>query len=59
MSLVVLENELNVTMGNIGVVVLSHKKDGVMFLWPAIWEYPKDISLTGVLGKRATRCLNI
>ncbi|XP_050978823.1 inter-alpha-trypsin inhibitor heavy chain H3-like isoform X2 [Labeo rohita] len=50
-SLVVLENELNVTMGNIGVVVLSHKKDGVMFLWPAIWEYPKDISLTGVLGK--------
>ncbi|XP_073681475.1 inter-alpha-trypsin inhibitor heavy chain H3-like isoform X2 [Garra rufa] len=50
-SLVVLENEMNVTMGNIGVVILSHKKDGVMFLWPAIWEYPKDVSLTGILGK--------
>uniref|UniRef100_A0A671LVN6 Inter-alpha-trypsin inhibitor heavy chain H3-like n=1 Tax=Sinocyclocheilus anshuiensis TaxID=1608454 RepID=A0A671LVN6_9TELE len=50
-SLVVLENELNVTMGNIGVVIISHKKDGVMFLWPAIWKYPKDVNLTGVLGK--------
>uniref|UniRef100_A0A9J8A369 Inter-alpha-trypsin inhibitor heavy chain H3-like n=1 Tax=Cyprinus carpio carpio TaxID=630221 RepID=A0A9J8A369_CYPCA len=50
-SLVVLENEMNVTMGNIGVVIISHKKDGVMFLWPAIWEYPKDVNLTGVLGK--------
>ncbi|XP_016411891.1 inter-alpha-trypsin inhibitor heavy chain H3-like [Sinocyclocheilus rhinocerous] len=50
-SLVVLENEMNVTMGNIGVVIISHKKDGVMFLWPAIWKYPKDVNLTGVLGK--------
>uniref|UniRef100_A0A673FNB5 Uncharacterized protein n=1 Tax=Sinocyclocheilus rhinocerous TaxID=307959 RepID=A0A673FNB5_9TELE len=52
-SLVVLENEMNATMGNIGVVILSHKKDWVMFLWPAIWEYSKDANLTGVLGKRA------
>uniref|UniRef100_A0A672KEC2 Uncharacterized protein n=1 Tax=Sinocyclocheilus grahami TaxID=75366 RepID=A0A672KEC2_SINGR len=51
-SLVVLENEMNVTMGNIGVVIISHKKDGVMFLWPAIWKYPKDVNLAGVLGKR-------
>ncbi|XP_058648249.1 inter-alpha-trypsin inhibitor heavy chain H3-like isoform X6 [Onychostoma macrolepis] len=50
-SLVVLKNEMNVTMGNIGVVIISHNKDGVMFLWPAIWEYPKDVNLTGVLGK--------
>ncbi|XP_026131033.1 inter-alpha-trypsin inhibitor heavy chain H3-like isoform X9 [Carassius auratus] len=50
-SLVVLENEMNVTMGNIGVVIISHKKDGVKFLWPAIWEHPKDVNLTGVLGK--------
>uniref|UniRef100_A0A8C1CGB7 Uncharacterized protein n=1 Tax=Cyprinus carpio carpio TaxID=630221 RepID=A0A8C1CGB7_CYPCA len=50
-SLVVLENEMNVTMGNIGVVILSHKKDGVKFLWPAIWQYSKDANLTGVLGK--------
>uniref|UniRef100_A0A671L0X7 Zgc:112265 n=1 Tax=Sinocyclocheilus anshuiensis TaxID=1608454 RepID=A0A671L0X7_9TELE len=50
-SLVVLKSEMNVTMGNIGVIILSHKKDGVMFLWPAIWEYSKDANLTGVLGK--------
>ncbi|XP_059385777.1 uncharacterized protein LOC132119647 [Carassius carassius] len=50
-SLVVRENVMNVTFGNIGVVILSHKKDGVMFLWPVIWEYSKDANLTGVLGK--------
>lgn len=50
-SLVVLKNEINVTMGNFGVGILSHEKDGVMFLWPAIWGYPKDVNLTGVLGK--------
>ncbi|XP_077060068.1 inter-alpha-trypsin inhibitor heavy chain H3-like [Siphateles boraxobius] len=50
-SLVVLDNEMNVTMGNIGVVILLQKKDEVMFLWPAIWEYPKDVNLTGILGK--------
>ncbi|XP_026077845.1 inter-alpha-trypsin inhibitor heavy chain H3-like [Carassius auratus] len=50
-SLVVREHVMNVTFGNISVVILSHKKDGVMFLWPAIWEYSKDAKLTGVLGK--------
>ncbi|XDV51309.1 hypothetical protein PO909_020221 [Leuciscus waleckii] len=50
-SLVVLDKEMNVTMGNIGVVILLQKKDEVMFLWPAIWEYPKDVNLTGILGK--------
>ncbi len=59
MSLVVLKNEMNVTMGNIGVVIISHNKDGVMFLWPAIWKYPKDVNLRGVLGKREIHCLNI
>ncbi|XP_051768737.1 inter-alpha-trypsin inhibitor heavy chain H3-like [Ctenopharyngodon idella] len=50
-SLVVLEDQMNVTMGNIHVVILLQKKDQVLFLWPAIWEYPKDVNLTGILGK--------
>ncbi|XP_048028769.1 inter-alpha-trypsin inhibitor heavy chain H3-like isoform X5 [Megalobrama amblycephala] len=50
-SLVVHEGQMNVTMGNIRVVILLQKKDQVLFLWPAIWEYPKDVNLTGILGK--------
>ncbi|XP_051531658.1 inter-alpha-trypsin inhibitor heavy chain H3-like isoform X3 [Myxocyprinus asiaticus] len=50
-SLVVRENEMDVTMGNIGVIILLHKKNGNMFLWPAIFEYPKNVNLTGILGK--------
>ncbi|KAK7119155.1 hypothetical protein R3I94_021113 [Phoxinus phoxinus] len=42
--------EMDVTMGNIGVVILLHKKDEV-FLWPAVWQQSKDVGLTGILGE--------
>ncbi|XP_056128493.1 uncharacterized protein LOC130106414 [Rhinichthys klamathensis goyatoka] len=49
-SLILQSNEMDVTMGNIRVVILLHKKDDV-FLWPAIWQQPKNVGLTGILGK--------
>uniref|UniRef100_A0A672QPU5 Inter-alpha-trypsin inhibitor heavy chain H3-like n=1 Tax=Sinocyclocheilus grahami TaxID=75366 RepID=A0A672QPU5_SINGR len=53
-SLILRSNEMDVTMGNIRVVILLHKKDGDIFLWPAIWQQPKDASLMGILGERVT-----
>uniref|UniRef100_A0A672QQ28 Inter-alpha-trypsin inhibitor heavy chain H3-like n=1 Tax=Sinocyclocheilus grahami TaxID=75366 RepID=A0A672QQ28_SINGR len=50
-SLILRSNEMDVTMGNIRVVILLHKKDGDIFLWPAIWQQPKDASLMGILGE--------
>ncbi|XP_052465329.1 inter-alpha-trypsin inhibitor heavy chain H3 isoform X1 [Carassius gibelio] len=50
-TLILRSNEMDVTMGNIRVVVLFHKKDGDIFLWPAIWQQPKDVSLMGILGE--------
>uniref|UniRef100_A0A671L2W3 Inter-alpha-trypsin inhibitor heavy chain H4-like n=1 Tax=Sinocyclocheilus anshuiensis TaxID=1608454 RepID=A0A671L2W3_9TELE len=50
-SLILRSNEMDVTMGNIRVVILLHKKDGDVFLWPAIWQQPKDVSLMGILGE--------
>ncbi|XP_048029069.1 inter-alpha-trypsin inhibitor heavy chain H3-like [Megalobrama amblycephala] len=50
-SLILRSNEMDVTMGHIRVVVLLHKKNGDMFLWPAVRQQPKDVSLMGILGK--------
>ncbi|XP_077060063.1 inter-alpha-trypsin inhibitor heavy chain H3-like [Siphateles boraxobius] len=50
-SLILRCNEMNVTMGNISVVILLHKKNGEVFLWPAVRQQPKDVSLMGILGK--------
>ncbi|XP_048029054.1 inter-alpha-trypsin inhibitor heavy chain H3-like isoform X2 [Megalobrama amblycephala] len=50
-SLILRSNEMDVTMGNIRVVVLLHKKNGDVFLWPGVRQQPKDVSLMGILGK--------
>ncbi|XP_067243933.1 inter-alpha-trypsin inhibitor heavy chain H3-like isoform X2 [Chanodichthys erythropterus] len=50
-SLILWSNEMDVTMGHIRVVILLHKKNGDMFLWPAVRQQPKDVSLMGILGK--------
>uniref|UniRef100_A0A672QQA1 Inter-alpha-trypsin inhibitor heavy chain H3-like n=1 Tax=Sinocyclocheilus grahami TaxID=75366 RepID=A0A672QQA1_SINGR len=51
MSLILRTNEIDVTMGNIRVIILLHKENGDMFLWPAVQQQPKDVKLTGILGK--------
>ncbi|XDV51312.1 hypothetical protein PO909_020223 [Leuciscus waleckii] len=50
-SLILRSNEMDVTMGNIRVVILLHKKNGEVFLWPAVRQQPKDVGLMGILGK--------
>ncbi|XDV51336.1 hypothetical protein PO909_020225 [Leuciscus waleckii] len=50
-SLILRSNEMDVTMGNIHVVILLHKKNGEVFLWPAVRQQPKDVGLMGILGK--------
>ncbi|KAI2659039.1 Inter-alpha-trypsin inhibitor heavy chain H3 [Labeo rohita] len=50
-SLILRSNEMDITMGNIRAVILLHKKDSDIFLWPAIWQQPKDVSLMGILGE--------
>ena len=44
-------DEMDITMGNIRVVILLHKKNGEVFLWPAVRQQPKDVGLMGILGK--------
>ncbi|XP_036414962.1 inter-alpha-trypsin inhibitor heavy chain H3-like isoform X3 [Colossoma macropomum] len=50
-SLILKNDELNVTMGTVRVVFLLHKKDGDVFLWPAVRQLPQGITLQGILGK--------
>ncbi|XP_073681751.1 inter-alpha-trypsin inhibitor heavy chain H3-like isoform X2 [Garra rufa] len=50
-SLILRNNEIDVTMGNIRVVIFLHKENGLLFLWPAVQQQPKDGSLTGILAK--------
>ncbi|XP_016350041.1 inter-alpha-trypsin inhibitor heavy chain H3-like [Sinocyclocheilus anshuiensis] len=50
-SLILRSNEIDITMGNIHVVILLHKEKREIFLWPAVQQQPKDVSLTGILGK--------
>ncbi|XP_067288169.1 inter-alpha-trypsin inhibitor heavy chain H3-like isoform X6 [Pseudorasbora parva] len=50
-SLILRSNEVDITLGNIRVVILLHKKNGEAFLWPAVRQQPKDVSLMGILGK--------
>ncbi|KAK2874902.1 hypothetical protein Q8A67_022055 [Cirrhinus molitorella] len=50
-SLILRSKEMDVTMGNIRFVILRHIKNGEYFLWPAIWQKPKDFGWKGVLGE--------
>ncbi|XP_039529776.1 inter-alpha-trypsin inhibitor heavy chain H3-like isoform X2 [Pimephales promelas] len=50
-SLILQRNEMDVTMGSIRVVILLHKEKGEVFLWPAVRQQPKDVSLRAILGK--------
>uniref|UniRef100_A0A673FJF1 Inter-alpha-trypsin inhibitor heavy chain H3-like n=1 Tax=Sinocyclocheilus rhinocerous TaxID=307959 RepID=A0A673FJF1_9TELE len=50
-SLILRTNEIDVTMGNIRVIILLHKENGDVFLWPAVQQQPKDVKLTGILGE--------
>ncbi|XP_039529773.1 inter-alpha-trypsin inhibitor heavy chain H3-like isoform X1 [Pimephales promelas] len=50
-SLILRRNEMDVTMGSIRVVILLHKEKGEVFLWPAVRQQPKDVSLRAILGK--------
>ncbi|XP_065096949.1 inter-alpha-trypsin inhibitor heavy chain H3-like isoform X4 [Paramisgurnus dabryanus] len=49
--LILRDNEMNATIGSIRVVIVLHKKDGDVFLWPAVWQQPKNVTLAGILGK--------
>ncbi|XP_073667938.1 inter-alpha-trypsin inhibitor heavy chain H3-like isoform X2 [Paramisgurnus dabryanus] len=49
--LILRDNEMDVTIGSIRVVIVLHKKRGDVFLWPAVWQQPKDVTLAGILGK--------
>lgn len=51
-NLILRANEFDVTLGNIRVVILLHKKNGGVFLWPAVWQQPKGVTLSGILGKK-------
>ncbi|XP_059384982.1 uncharacterized protein LOC132119207, partial [Carassius carassius] len=50
-SLILLSNEIVVTMGNICVIILLHKEKGTMFLWPDVQQQQKDVKFTGILGE--------
>uniref|UniRef100_A0A8C1VDU9 Zgc:112265 n=1 Tax=Cyprinus carpio TaxID=7962 RepID=A0A8C1VDU9_CYPCA len=50
-SLILRSNEIDVTMGKIHIVILLHKEKRDMCLCPAVQTRPKDVNLTGILGK--------
>ncbi|XP_072521674.1 inter-alpha-trypsin inhibitor heavy chain H3-like isoform X5 [Salminus brasiliensis] len=50
-SVILRNNEVDVTIGSVRVVFLLHKEDRDVFLWPAIRQQPKHGSLQGILAK--------
>ncbi|KAL6464275.1 hypothetical protein MHYP_G00265920 [Metynnis hypsauchen] len=50
-SLILKNDEVDVTMGSVRVVFLLHQQDGDVFLWPAVHQLPKGVTLQGILGK--------
>uniref|UniRef100_A0A3B1ILS3 Inter-alpha-trypsin inhibitor heavy chain H3-like n=1 Tax=Astyanax mexicanus TaxID=7994 RepID=A0A3B1ILS3_ASTMX len=50
-SLILSDNELDVTMGTVRVVFFRHKKDGEWFLWPAVQQQPNNANAEGIFGK--------
>ncbi|XP_072522632.1 inter-alpha-trypsin inhibitor heavy chain H3 [Salminus brasiliensis] len=50
-TLILRKNEADVTMGTVRVVLFRHEENGEKFLWPAVRQQPKDVSLQGILGK--------
>ncbi|XP_036414968.1 inter-alpha-trypsin inhibitor heavy chain H3-like isoform X2 [Colossoma macropomum] len=50
-SLILRNDEVDVTMGTVRVVFFRHKKDGEMFLWPAVQQQPNHVSIKGIFGK--------
>uniref|UniRef100_A0A3B4BWX1 Inter-alpha-trypsin inhibitor heavy chain 3 n=1 Tax=Pygocentrus nattereri TaxID=42514 RepID=A0A3B4BWX1_PYGNA len=55
-SLILKNDEVDVTMGTVRVVFLLHKEDGDVFLWPAVHQLPKGVSLQGILEGHVIRC---
>ncbi|XP_049327481.1 inter-alpha-trypsin inhibitor heavy chain H3 isoform X31 [Astyanax mexicanus] len=51
-SLILSDNELDVTMGTVRVVFFRHKKDGEWFLWPAVQQQPNNANAEGIFGKK-------
>ncbi|KAI4877183.1 hypothetical protein NFI96_006966 [Prochilodus magdalenae] len=49
-SLILRKEKMDVTMGSVRVVFFRHKKDGEVFLWPAVQQQPKP-QRPGILGK--------
>ncbi|KAL7843745.1 hypothetical protein AOLI_G00252570 [Acnodon oligacanthus] len=52
MSLILRNEEVDVTMGTVRVVLFRHKKDGEMFLWPAVQQQPNHVNIQGIFGKQ-------
>ncbi|XP_072521666.1 inter-alpha-trypsin inhibitor heavy chain H3-like isoform X2 [Salminus brasiliensis] len=50
-SLILRNDEMDVTMGTVRVVFFRHKKDGERFLWPAVQQQPNNANMQGIFGK--------
>uniref|UniRef100_A0AAR2JZN5 Inter-alpha-trypsin inhibitor heavy chain 3 n=1 Tax=Pygocentrus nattereri TaxID=42514 RepID=A0AAR2JZN5_PYGNA len=50
-SMILKDNEMDVTMGTIRVVFLLHKENGEFFLWPDV-KLPPNADIKGIFGKR-------
>ncbi|KAL6464277.1 hypothetical protein MHYP_G00265940 [Metynnis hypsauchen] len=52
-SLIQRKEEVDVTMGTVRVVLFRHKKDGEMFLWPAVQQQPNHVNIQGIFAKNS------
>lgn len=49
---------MDITLGDVRIVILIHLHEGKEFLWPVLRQTPSDSSVTGILGKRAEKDFN-
>ncbi|XP_031424240.1 inter-alpha-trypsin inhibitor heavy chain H3-like [Clupea harengus] len=51
LSLIIRDNEADITMTTIRAVILLHWQDGKSFLWPAVRKRPSENAIPGIMGK--------
>lgn len=51
-TLIIRDNEVDITMASIRVVILLHQRDGKRFLWPAIRKISEN-AVPGIMGNQA------
>lgn len=50
MTVIKRNKEVDIAVGDIRIVIITHEKDGEEFLWPVLRQQPSGDNTEGILG---------